>query len=78
MDVIIGGAGFIGSNLCEQLLAKSRTVSVIDNFSLGRMKNLSGLALHDIVECDASDAKLLSAVLLGCRNSQFNRLKSGI
>ena len=42
MDVIIGGAGFIGSNLCEQLLAKSRTVSVIDNFSLGRMKNLMG------------------------------------
>ena len=75
MDVIIGGAGFIGSNLCEQLLAKSRTVSVIDNFSLGRMKNLSGLALHDIVECDASDAKLLSAVLVRMQKQSIQPLK---
>ena len=39
--VITGGAGFIGSNLVDQLVKKKHKVIVLDNFSTGRRSNLS-------------------------------------
>ena len=38
--LITGGAGFIGSNLAEALLAQNNQVTVLDNFSTGKMENL--------------------------------------
>lgn len=38
--LITGGAGFIGSNLVETLLAQENEVTVLDNFSTGKMQNL--------------------------------------
>lgn len=38
--LITGGAGFIGSNLAETLLNQNNQVTVLDNFSTGRMENL--------------------------------------
>jgi UDP-glucose 4-epimerase len=44
MNVLVtGGAGFIGSHLVEQLLKKKYKVSVIDNLSTGRIKNLQNV-----------------------------------
>ena len=41
MNILItGGAGFIGSHLCEKLLADNHKVSVIDNLSTGRYSNI--------------------------------------
>ena len=39
--IVTGGAGFIGSHLCEQLIKLGHKVFVIDNFSNGKIKNLS-------------------------------------
>ncbi|ARV06381.1 LPS biosynthesis protein WbpP [Polaribacter sp. SA4-10] len=39
--VVTGGAGFIGSNLCEALLSKNNTVVCLDNFSTGKRENIS-------------------------------------
>jgi len=39
--IILGGAGFIGSNLCEYLLKKKYSIKVIDNLSTGRIENIS-------------------------------------
>ena len=38
--LITGGAGFIGSHLCEELLARNCTVKVLDDLSTGNMSNL--------------------------------------
>jgi len=41
MNVLVtGGAGFIGSNLCEHLLREGHTVTCLDNFATGHIENL--------------------------------------
>lgn len=40
--LITGGAGFIGSNLCEYFLAKEYKVICLDNFATGHRHNLNG------------------------------------
>jgi len=40
-SIVTGGAGFIGSNLVDQLVLKGHKVIVLDNFSTGRSSNLS-------------------------------------
>jgi len=39
-SIITGGAGFIGSHLCERLVAAGHEVIILDNFSLGKKSNL--------------------------------------
>ncbi|MCK4755271.1 MAG: GDP-mannose 4,6-dehydratase, partial [Calditrichia bacterium] len=48
--LITGGAGFIGSHLCERLLDKGYEVDVIDNLSTGRKKNITHLLSTDKFE----------------------------
>jgi UDP-N-acetylglucosamine 4-epimerase len=38
--LVTGGAGFIGSNLCEKLLELGHTVVCLDNFSTGKIENI--------------------------------------
>ena len=40
--LVTGGAGFIGSNLVEELLKLDNEVTVLDNFATGKMSNLLG------------------------------------
>jgi UDP-N-acetylglucosamine 4-epimerase len=39
--LVTGGAGFIGSNLCEELLNKQNKVVCLDNFATGKRENLT-------------------------------------
>ena len=39
--LVTGGAGFIGSHLCEKLVLEGHSIKVIDNFSIGRKSNLN-------------------------------------
>jgi UDP-glucose 4-epimerase len=54
--LVTGGAGFIGSHLCEALLARGDTVRVLDDLSTGRRENLPGgvtLIVGDVADADA-------------------------
>lgn len=44
--LVTGGAGFIGSHLCERLIAEGHTVICIDNLITGRLENLAAIAKH--------------------------------
>lgn len=44
--LVTGGAGFIGSHLSEQLLAKGHDVVIVDSLATGRMSNLDGFSSH--------------------------------
>jgi UDP-glucose 4-epimerase len=59
---VTGGAGFIGSNLVDALLARGDSVTVLDNLSTGRRANLdSALAAGArLVELDVRDAAALA------------------
>ena len=41
--LVTGGAGFIGSNLCEALLCKGNEIFCFDNFSTGKLENIEEL-----------------------------------
>jgi len=57
--LVIGGAGFIGSNLALALEDKGYNVTVIDNLSSGRSENLRGLK-GDLLKEDISILGLFS------------------
>ena len=56
--LVTGGAGFIGSHLCERLLAEGNEVIALDNFFTGRRENIQNLLddknfeliRHDVTE----------------------------
>jgi UDP-glucose 4-epimerase len=45
--LVTGGAGYIGSNLVDQLIADGHEVSVVDNLSTGKIANVLHLMNHD-------------------------------
>lgn len=60
--LVTGGAGFIGSNLVDALLARGDEVTVVDDLSTGRLGNLEpGLAAGaELSELDIRDGEALS------------------
>lgn len=44
--LVTGGAGFIGSNLCNALLQNGNQVTCLDNFATGKRENMAPLADH--------------------------------
>ena len=65
--VVTGGAGFIGSNLVDQLVLKGHKVIVLDNFSTGRRSNLFHHKKNKvkIVKTDISKNKRLDKYFRG-------------
>ena len=64
--LVTGGAGFIGSHLVEELLARGRRVVVLDDLSAGSPANLAAVRDHPrlrVVVGDVGDADRLAALL---------------
>jgi UDP-glucose 4-epimerase len=63
--VVTGGAGFIGSNLAEELAARGYRVVILDNLSTGKMVNLENLLASrqvEVVEGSITNLSLLEKV----------------
>ena len=57
--LITGGAGFLGSHLCERLLARGDNVTCLDNFSTGDFGNIEGLLeqpMFNVITQDVVDS----------------------
>ncbi|CAM4059940.1 NAD-dependent epimerase/dehydratase family protein [Ectopseudomonas alcaliphila] len=65
--LVTGGAGFIGSNLVDALLAAGHRVRVLDNLSMGKRSNLplDNPRLH-FIEGDVADAEVVAQAVAGC------------
>ncbi|MBC7128511.1 MAG: GDP-mannose 4,6-dehydratase [Thermoplasmatales archaeon] len=64
--LVTGGAGFIGSHLCEALLEKHQEVICLDNFWRGKkenIKHLLGNKNFKLVKGDINDKKILRSLL---------------
>jgi len=63
--LVTGGAGFIGSNLVDALLARGDAVTVVDDLSTGRRQNLEDAlaAGAELVELDIRDGQALGAAV---------------
>ena len=63
--LITGGAGFIGSHLCDTLIARDHHVTVVDNLVLGTKRNIAHLLSNPnfrFVETDILDDAVMHAV----------------
>jgi len=65
--LITGGAGFIGSHLCDALVAKGEEVTILDNLSTGSKNNIAHLeGKIEICEGDIRDQKLVESLMDDC------------
>jgi UDP-glucose 4-epimerase len=61
---ITGGAGFIGSHLCDALLAQGHQVSILDNMSTGSAANIAHIKDQiEIHQGDIRDAALVEKLM---------------
>jgi UDP-glucose 4-epimerase len=72
LDVVTGGAGFIGSHLARALLARGGRVRVIDDFSSGKRENLSQPSREfgdrlEVCEHDIRELEPLRRLFAGAR-----------
>ena len=66
--LITGGAGFIGSNLCDYFLQKGYTVICLDNFATGHRHNIAPFLTHEkfrLIEGDIRDLATCQEAVIG-------------
>lgn len=69
--LVTGGAGFIGSNLCEELINLGANVTCLDNFSTGFRENLESIKDHPNFKLIEGDIRNLEDCKLACENQDF-------
>jgi UDP-N-acetylglucosamine 4-epimerase len=58
--LVTGGAGFIGSNLCEELLIRNNIVVCLDNFSTGKRENIAAFVTNKNFKLIEGDIRSIS------------------
>ena len=62
---ITGGAGFIGSHLCDAFIANGDKVEILDNLSTGSLKNISHIQSNiNVINGDIRDKQLVESLVL--------------
>lgn len=64
--LVTGGAGFIGSHICERLLKEGQSVRVLDNFVSGKEANLESIGGDvELIRGDIRDARTVAESMKG-------------
>ena len=73
MNILItGGAGFIGSHLCDALLERGHHLTVVDNLVLGKMENIEHLLHHPSFQFIQEDILHIDGLREIFKNGHFN------
>jgi len=63
---VVGGAGFIGSNLCAALARREIQLRIVDDFSTGKRENIAPIAGHsnvEVLEADITEPAVAAAAV---------------
>jgi len=64
--LVTGGAGFIGSHICERLLREGHAVRVLDDFSNGKEENLEGMSGDiEVIRGNVRDRNIVAQAVKG-------------
>jgi len=63
--LVTGGAGFIGSHLCEELARRGERIRVVDNLSTGKRENLAHVAGVEFMQGDLADLDVAKRAVAG-------------
>ena len=69
--LVTGGAGFIGSNLCEALIKNGNKVTCLDNFATGKKENINHLLNHSNFNLLEGDIRNLEDCKKACNNIDY-------
>ena len=69
--LVTGGAGFIGSNLCETLLKRGNEVVCLDNFSTGNPQNIQSFLSHKNYQLIVGDIRNLEDCCKACEGVDY-------
>lgn len=69
--LVTGGAGFIGSNLCESLLNMGNSVVCLDNFATGKKENISHLLTNESFKLVVGDIRSIEDCLKVTKGVDF-------
>lgn len=69
--LVTGGAGFIGSNLCEYLLTCDANVTCLDNFATGHKHNIEDFLNHPKFTLIDGDIRDLETCQRACKDQEF-------
>lgn len=65
--LVTGGAGFIGSNLADELIRQGAKVTILDNFLTGFQENLDEIkGDFEFIEGDVKDLEVVKTAVSGC------------
>ncbi len=64
--LVTGGAGFIGSNICQELVRREESVRILDDFSTGKRENIVGFKDNvELIEGDIRDLEIVKRAMRG-------------
>ena len=69
--LVTGGAGFIGSNLCEAILKMGHRVKCLDNFSTGKRENIESFLENPNFELIEGDIRDYDTCLSACQGVDY-------
>lgn len=71
MILVTGGAGFIGSNLCEHFIKSGSYVRCLDNLSTGNLANIENISGNKNFEFLRGDIRDMKTCQVACKNIDF-------